>query len=57
MDRRVAFELAVNALQKEYRYFLYASDSDWANKKRIEISKAIDLITEEMAKWILMKRQ
>ena len=57
MDRRVAFELAVDALQKEYRYFLYASDSDWANKKRTKISRAIDLITEEMTKWILIKKR
>lgn len=39
-----ALELAVDALQKEYRYFLYTSDSDWADKRRIEISKAIEII-------------
>ena len=50
MDRRVAFELAVNALQKEYRYFLYASDSDWADKRKVEISKAIEMISSEMVK-------
>lgn len=44
MDRREAFELAVDALQKEYRYFLYVSDSDWADKKRLEISRATAII-------------
>ena len=44
MDKQKALELAINALQKEYRYFLYASDSDWADKRRIEISKTIEII-------------
>jgi len=48
MDKQEALELAINALQKEYRYFLYVSDSDWADKKRIEISKAIEMIQNEM---------
>lgn len=50
MDKQKAFELAVNALQKEYRYFLYTSDSDWADKRRIEIDKAIEIILNGMTK-------
>ena len=50
MDKQKALELAINALQKEYRYFLYASDSDWADKKRIEISKAIQIIMGNIEK-------
>ena len=50
MDKQLALELAVDALQKEYRYFLYASESDWADKKRVEISKAIQIIMGEIEK-------
>jgi len=50
MDKQEALELAINALQKEYRYFLYVSDSDWADKKRIEISKAIQIIINGIIK-------
>ena len=44
MTRRQALQLAIDALQKQYRYNLYASDSEAADKRRIEINKAIVIL-------------
>ena len=41
MKRNHALKLAIAALQHEYRRWLYASDSGAADKKRMEINKAI----------------
>ena len=44
MTRRQALQLAIDSLQKEYRYWLYASDSAAGDKKRIEINNAIVIL-------------
>ena len=44
MTRRTALKLAISALQKEYKQWLYASDSDASDKKRIEINQAIEVL-------------
>ena len=44
MNRKQALALAIDALQKEYRQWLYASDSEAADKKRIEIAQAIETL-------------
>ena len=44
MDRRAALKLAIAALQVVYKQWLYASDSDASDKKRIEINQAIEVL-------------
>ena len=44
MNRKQALALAIAALQKEYRYWLYASDSDASDKQRAEIAQAIEVL-------------
>ena len=44
MTRKQALALAIAALQKEYRYWLFASDSDASDKRRAEIAQAIELL-------------
>ena len=45
MERQKALELAVDALEKEWRYILYASNSDISDKRLIEIAEAIKVIS------------
>ena len=44
MNRKQALAIAIDALQKEYHQWLYASDSDASDKKRVEIARAIELL-------------
>jgi len=44
MNRKQALAIAIDALQKLSRQWLYASDSDASDKKRIEIAQAIELL-------------
>ena len=44
MDRRAALKLAIAALQVVYKQWLYASDSEASDKKRIEIAQAIETL-------------
>ena len=46
MTRKQALALAIAALQKEYRYWLYASDSAASDKRRAEIAQAIEALEE-----------
>ena len=46
MTRREALRLAIAALQAEYKQWLYASDSDASDKRRIEIAQAIEVLKE-----------
>ena len=44
MKRKEALRLAIDALQKEYKRWLYASDSDASDKRRAEIAQAIEVL-------------
>ena len=44
MNRKQALALAIAALQAEYKQWLYASDSDASDKKRIEIAQTIEVL-------------
>jgi len=44
MNRKQALAIAIDALQKLSRQWLYASDSDASDKKRVEIARAIELL-------------
>jgi len=44
MTRREALRLAIAALQKEYRYWLFVSDSVAGERKRVEIAQAIETL-------------
>lgn len=44
MKRKQALQLAIDALQKEYRKWLFVSDTSAGEKKRAEISMAIEIL-------------
>ena len=44
MTRRAALRLAIAALRHEERRWLFASDSEAADKRRAEIAEAIELL-------------
>ena len=46
LNRRTALKLAIDALQKEYKRWLFASDSKVSDQKRIEIAMAIEALRE-----------
>jgi len=43
MNLNQALKLAIDALEKEWRYTLYVSDSDVSNEKLIELGEAVKL--------------
>ena len=50
MNRKQALALAIAALQKEYKQWLYISDSDASDKRRAEIAQAIEVLGEMLKK-------
>ena len=50
MRRKEALQIAITALQREYKYWLLVSDSDAGDKMRTKIAQAIE-------KLDAMKRQ
>ena len=46
MNRKQALALAIDALQKEYKRWLYASDSAASDKRRAEIAQAIEVLED-----------
>ena len=44
MTRREALRLAIAALQREYRRWLFASDSEASDERRAEIAAAVEVL-------------
>jgi len=54
VKRKEALRLAIAALQRDYRRWLFASDSEASDQKRVDINKAI-VILDNMRRQKEMK--